>query len=346
MCDETAVVAVDKEPRAPAAEVHRRRRREKDGEVATVVRPSHAGLSKAAATGPVLAAPVALRHAARLLEQVAQAVEADSSELENLRSQITALDQELEDSLAAAKRREATLNNLLAAEKEARAAAEVELQELKVSISEGLPCSASKKADDADNAGDLLAKLAAKTLALGTLVKKQKQVIVHQQAHLKALGASGAELPSEPRKKRRLSCGPASPKLEGEVQVQQSQSVLELAMVAVEADCQEDPKVLEPLQQKPPVPAAQVPTAQTVRARAVDLVAAAKGQKGVIPCRCVVRKQSMRNKLQGFDCELCRGFYNATGQRAATAPMKSSRHRFEHPPVSTPPGFWDLSFPQ
>ncbi|CAE8718913.1 unnamed protein product, partial [Polarella glacialis] len=72
-----------------------------------------------------------------------------------------------------------------------------------------------------------------------------------------------------------------------------------------------------------------------------------------IACRCVVRGREQRQALQGFDCEQCRSFYELStaiggvalvaghsGQRAL------SRHRLEWAPTSTPPGFWDLSFPQ
>lgn len=89
------------------------------------------------------------------------------------------------------------------------------------------------------------------------------------------------------------------------------------------------------------------------------VAAAAMGMPplGAVPCRCVVRGKQERAALQGYDCEECRKFYSATGvapkmdatglQRGMTrfAP-KSSRHRYEHAPTNTPPGFWDLSFPR
>jgi len=65
--------------------------------------------------------------------------------------------------------------------------------------------------------------------------------------------------------------------------------------------------------------------------------------KGV-PCRCVVRGKEARLGLRAFDCEQCRNFYDATG--STTREIKLSRHRFAHAPASTPPGFWELSFPQ
>lgn len=106
----------------------------------------------------------------------------------------------------------------------------------------------------------------------------------------------------------------------------------------------------------PPVPAPPAAHAVPFRAvRAEGRVAALanEGEKGA-PCRCVVRDKASRQRLQGFDCEHCRSFYNATGgcgpapsgaPQVARLASKASRHRFEHPPVSTPPGFWDLSFP-
>merc|ERR1712217_1006588 len=84
--------------------------------------------------------------------------------------------------------------------------------------------------------------------------------------------------------------------------------------------------------------------------------AAAAVPRGGMPCRCVVRNREVRLGLPGFDCEMCRSFYGAvagtidgTGamaERAARACRAASRHRLEHAPVCTPPGFWDLSFPQ
>lgn len=59
-------------------------------------------------------------------------------------------------------------------------------------------------------------------------------------------------------------------------------------------------------------------------------------------CRCVVRGKEQRLALPGHDCEMCRRFYAAAGVGSA---LKSSRHRSEHAPTNTPPGFWDLSFP-
>mmetsp|Transcript_12861 Transcript_12861/g.27855 ORF Transcript_12861/g.27855 Transcript_12861/m.27855 type:complete len:393 (+) Transcript_12861:97-1275(+) len=59
-------------------------------------------------------------------------------------------------------------------------------------------------------------------------------------------------------------------------------------------------------------------------------------------CRCVVRGKEQRLALPGHDCEMCRRFYAAAGMGSG---LKSSRHRSEHAPTNTPPGFWDLSFP-
>lgn len=71
---------------------------------------------------------------------------------------------------------------------------------------------------------------------------------------------------------------------------------------------------------------------------------APKGKEGV-PCRCVVRGKAQRLALQGFDCEQCRNFYAATKLAPKSEDLKASRHRLEHAPTCTPPGFWDLSFP-
>lgn len=74
--------------------------------------------------------------------------------------------------------------------------------------------------------------------------------------------------------------------------------------------------------------------------------------KESVPCRCVVRGKAQRSALQGFDCEQCRNFYAATkhingikqsGPKGDD--LKASRHRMDHAPTCTPPGFWDLSFP-
>lgn len=86
-------------------------------------------------------------------------------------------------------------------------------------------------------------------------------------------------------------------------------------------------------------------TGRVVRAQgALAMVAKPRGPL----CRCVVRGKDARSALQGYDCEQCRTFYNAAGVGAAAgrrAP-KASRHRYAHPPSSTPVGFWDLSFPR
>lgn len=73
----------------------------------------------------------------------------------------------------------------------------------------------------------------------------------------------------------------------------------------------------------------------------------------------VVRNRTDRQMLPAFDCAECRKFYGATGmcpggcfhQKAANgaqawkARQGASRHRLAHAPCETPPGFWDLSFP-
>lgn len=102
----------------------------------------------------------------------------------------------------------------------------------------------------------------------------------------------------------------------------------------------------------PPVPA-HFPS-RAIRAAGADAAAAAALPPPGAPCRCVVRGKDARLGLQAFDCEQCRAFYSAVGVAgpsagaaagAAAYRKVASRHRFAHAPVSTPPGFWDLSFP-
>mmetsp|Transcript_89159 Transcript_89159/g.265935 ORF Transcript_89159/g.265935 Transcript_89159/m.265935 type:complete len:111 (+) Transcript_89159:130-462(+) len=97
-----------------------------------------------------------------------------------------------------------------------------------------------------------------------------------------------------------------------------------------------------------------MPPPRAVRAKGLAAAAAAAAPPSGVPCRCVVRNRGARMGLHAFDCEQCRSFFQATGQSEAagaarhawqTGP-KASRHRFEHAPTSTPPGFWDLSFPR
>jgi len=68
--------------------------------------------------------------------------------------------------------------------------------------------------------------------------------------------------------------------------------------------------------------------------------------KESVPCRCVVRGKAQRSALQGFDCEQCRNFYAATkhingikqsGPKGDD--LKASRHRMDHAPTCTPPGW-------
>lgn len=81
-----------------------------------------------------------------------------------------------------------------------------------------------------------------------------------------------------------------------------------------------------------------------------SVFASSKPDSGV-KCFSVVRGREKRLALPGFDCELCRKFHKAVGGNGAAAGCncpegpKNSRHRFEHEPVCTPDGFWDLSFP-
>lgn len=69
-----------------------------------------------------------------------------------------------------------------------------------------------------------------------------------------------------------------------------------------------------------------------------------------LPSRSVVRGRAARLALPAFDCDQCRDFYLATGILATNCVggprgPQASRHRYKHAPTSTPPGFWDLSFP-
>mmetsp|Transcript_33873 Transcript_33873/g.79200 ORF Transcript_33873/g.79200 Transcript_33873/m.79200 type:complete len:435 (-) Transcript_33873:102-1406(-) len=96
-----------------------------------------------------------------------------------------------------------------------------------------------------------------------------------------------------------------------------------------------------------------------IRACGVDAAARAMLPPAGPPCRCVVRNKEARQALQSFDCEQCRKYYSATEgiSRASSSHAlgsteaaghhapRGSRHRFAHAPASTPPGFWDLSFP-
>lgn len=94
----------------------------------------------------------------------------------------------------------------------------------------------------------------------------------------------------------------------------------------------------------PPPPPHAVP--REVRAGG-RIAAPAAPQKGQVLCRCVVRGKEARLGLKAFDCDQCQAFYKATGVAVSSKPpvRAASRHRFEHAPTSTPPGFWDLSFP-
>lgn len=103
----------------------------------------------------------------------------------------------------------------------------------------------------------------------------------------------------------------------------------------------------------------ECPAPRVVRAEGLAAAAAMAVPPSGVPCRCVVRNKEARLGLQAFDCEQCRGFFNATcsvgGKGSSVAAvaaraawrtaLRASRHRFEHAPTSTPPGFWDLSFP-
>jgi len=109
-------------------------------------------------------------------------------------------------------------------------------------------------------------------------------------------------------------------------------------------------RVWEPVPIEAPPPPLPAPDVQEfMKVRAEGRLAMKSNVRGP-PCRCVVRGRDQRAALQGFDCEQCRNFHQATGVQIAAAKSwqqgpKSSRHRLEHAPTDTPPGFWDLSFP-
>lgn len=52
-------------------------------------------------------------------------------------------------------------------------------------------------------------------------------------------------------------------------------------------------------------------------------------------------KKTFREKLPGYNCEICSKFYNAVGEDIE--PNKCSRHKCQKPPSSTPEGFYDLN---
>lgn len=60
------------------------------------------------------------------------------------------------------------------------------------------------------------------------------------------------------------------------------------------------------------------------------------------------RKKNARKSLHGKSCPCCTGYYDCTA-KLSNLPERIeeiSRHRFQHVPPSTPPGFWDIGFTQ
>lgn len=67
-----------------------------------------------------------------------------------------------------------------------------------------------------------------------------------------------------------------------------------------------------------------------------------------------IGKKEQRNNLQAFECTECSKFYKAINNTKARNSLSmckhlkqnllqnSGRHRFKHPPVKSPPGYWDL----
>ncbi|OII75194.1 uncharacterized protein cubi_03210 [Cryptosporidium ubiquitum] len=67
-----------------------------------------------------------------------------------------------------------------------------------------------------------------------------------------------------------------------------------------------------------------------------------------------IGKKEQRNNLQAFECTECSKFYKAINNTRASKSQSmckhlkqsllqnSGRHRFNHPPIKSPPGYWDL----
>ena len=64
-----------------------------------------------------------------------------------------------------------------------------------------------------------------------------------------------------------------------------------------------------------------------------------------------IRKKDERARLQGWDCEMCRDYYEAIASQLTAEELqklkdKCSRHRYKYAPnPGTPPGYWDVDFP-
>jgi hypothetical protein len=73
-----------------------------------------------------------------------------------------------------------------------------------------------------------------------------------------------------------------------------------------------------------------------IRAKARDVVQ--KAQEVDRPnAREVVRGKRDREAMQGFQCDQCKQFYEATG----IMPERCSKHKLHRPPPDTPEGFWE-----
>lgn len=60
-----------------------------------------------------------------------------------------------------------------------------------------------------------------------------------------------------------------------------------------------------------------------------------------------IRKKNERETLKGYACKCCQPFYDALGltnSQKKELIQHVSRHRSNHTPPSTPPGYWDMSF--
>jgi len=69
--------------------------------------------------------------------------------------------------------------------------------------------------------------------------------------------------------------------------------------------------------------------------------------KATFPHVEIVRKKKDREKLPSHDCEQCKAFYDAVKNDFHKASLinQCSRHKDQFLPPATPPGYWDLGFP-
>ena len=116
-----------------------------------------------------------------------------------------------------------------------------------------------------------------------------------------------------------------------------------------ENDCQNDRKLeTKPFERPDLGQIVQAPSPAFTRSGSFEHRVRAEGHSALtsskvkesVPCRCgVVRGKAQRSGLQGFDCEQCRNFYAATKAVPKADDLKASRHRSNHAPTCTPPGW-------